>query len=89
MQDEPIITVEVTQEDIDQGQRCSCRGCPVALALERATGISWLVDGGCIYVDWRSFQVFAVLSPEVRAFIHRFDCGKPVQPITFTLEVPE
>ena len=33
-----IVTISVTQEDIDLGDPCNCRACPIARAGERALG---------------------------------------------------
>ena len=67
-----MLTIKVTQEDIDEGEPCSKLSCPVAIALERATGILWRVSyrraemAGCgrIILEWN-----------VSEFIRKFDAG--------------
>lgn len=77
-----MITVEVTQEDIDKGECVDPWTCAIALALNRATGDSSAsvgpddatIDG----VDW--------LLPEVaRDFISKFDHREHVEPFTFVI----
>lgn len=84
------ITVEVTQADIDAGLRGNCAKCPVALALNRATGEEWLVYEeyairNCDHLD-------VPLPGECQSFVERFDEPEeddvPIAPFSFTIEVP-
>lgn len=79
---EPVkVTVEVTQADIDIGCKKDCLNCPVAVALERATGKMWSVLGTCARRP-AEFEVY-LLPESARQFIGAFDEGEPVKPFTF------
>lgn len=86
--------IEITQEDIDQGQRHKPCLCPVALAVIRATGKRE------VYVHSSVIQILDIsrltgvklqksyrTSVEVNKFIVDFDYGQPVRPFTFELGV--
>lgn len=77
-----MITVEVTQEDIDKGTCVDPWTCAIALALNRAAGTSscsvGLSDATVEGVDW-------VLPAEVGEFITAFDQREPVKPFTFVI----
>jgi len=86
-------TIEVTQDDIAMGRRRRCRDCPVAMALARHFERGVMVG--------HRFFVFGVadqdleekerisLPSEIERFIDAFDCAKPVDPIIFTVEIPD
>lgn len=82
------VQVEVTQEDIVNGQRRVPTSCPVALACRRELGnVRISVTAYYIRVN-TGFPVLEI--PEtVKAFVRDFDGFRPVEPIKFTLEVPE
>lgn len=81
------ITVEVTAEDIANGVKGKCTSCPVARALSRAAGEPWSVAFD--YATRERDCARAWLTPKCRTFIEDFDCGEPVAPFSFTIEVPE
>lgn len=74
--------VEVTAKDIDEGVPRACFGCPVALALTRASKKLVLVSAKMYSLD----GIQAELPEDVINWVTDFDLGQPVQPITF--EVP-
>lgn len=83
--------IDVTQEDIANGVRLDHRCCPVARAIERATGMqaSVDVDRGCnnpsAFVVIGS--VAAVDLPHsVMWFVKKFDRGGQVEPFSFELD---
>lgn len=87
-------SVDVTQEDIDNGKRRQPRFCPVALALNRA--LKGKVDAYVSVVTatliFRRFLIpdkktRIILPKHVRSFILGFDNREPVSPISFTVEV--
>ena len=89
------ILVRVTRADIDEGWRQSCRRCPVALALLRATGLEWhadLDDLRLIGVPWEDRDRRPVRTPErVRDWMNRFDFCKSrrsQRPFRFTVNMP-
>jgi hypothetical protein len=93
------MTITVTQEDIDNGERWDCALCPVALALKRAIGkpVSVNADGGLTVVDYdlaSDLASFTSYSPviashqdSVTEFIRKFDEGDDVEPFTFEVLV--
>lgn len=82
------VTVEVTQADLDNGERKLCRSCPVALALQRATGTAWYVEySGATICRGGERRVDFPLT--VAEFIRDFDDGAPVQPFSFVAEIRE
>ena len=86
-----LVTVEVTAEDIAQGDPGGCWGCPVALALNRATGYAWSVNPFHLILPrpGRKKNLDIKTPPEVAEFISRFDAEKKVEPFTFTLNIPD
>jgi hypothetical protein len=93
------LRVDVTAEDIGQGEpRVACR-CPVALALKRAAGpILPDLDEVFVYGTYILFSpvVFFALDyssvptpAAVVSFIDDFDADRAVAPFAFDLDVPE
>jgi hypothetical protein len=80
-------TINVTQEDIDQGKRTSPTQCAVALAMRRETGNEWVVGE----YDMDNFQtnIGVRLPEEARTFIKDFDYGRPVEPFSFTVDIAD
>lgn len=86
-----IVTVAVTQDDIDKGCAGKARACPVWLALCRAfphlpkDGIAVGCRHCCLTNDddWLGLPLVA------EQFIDRLDKGLPVAPFTFGLDVPD
>jgi hypothetical protein len=74
--------IEVTEHLINIGVRRSSFACPVALALQRATGRRWEVSN--TQAENLSGGRFN-LPREVSTFTHDFDLGRPVAPLTFEL----
>lgn len=71
--------IKVTQEHIDEGEKCSTYSCPISLAL---------VDAGfCnIRVSWQTVKlgrVSVALPQEASDFIAKFDLSFPCQPFEF------
>jgi hypothetical protein len=86
-------TIEVTQEDIDKGERRQCNTCPVALAITRQ--LPEELKGCVVSVTCLNATIFskntrgilrhAELPEEAADFIQRFDDHIGVQPFTFSL----
>lgn len=82
------ISVNVTQEDIDNGVRGDACNCPVALAIGRATEHKYVV------MAWREILltikcniVYRIDTPRyVSNFIESFDAKRNVCPFSFNLE---
>jgi len=74
--------IDVTQDDINRGVHCAGTMCPVALAVNRATGRHCRVSAALI-----TFHEGGCFSPvrEVREFIYAFDDRLPVAPFSFDI----
>lgn len=87
------MTVSVTETDITDGVRANCVFCPIARAIQRQ------LAAGCEAITgYRHLTVLGPAEPDytrltlpdrVTTWITRFDAGEPVEPLTFTLPVPE
>ncbi len=87
------LTIQVTQEDINQGKQGDCKFCPVALAIQRClkqldpegsyrpevyvSHIAICSDEGFVSYDHK---------PRVNRFLFHFDTNKPVHPFTTILK---
>jgi len=77
-----VIRVNVTARDIRRGTRKNPRGCAVVLAVRRA------VRHADVSVSWSQCRIrkrFYRLPDDVQQWIRRFDLGRRVKPIRFTL----
>ena len=74
--------IEVTQEDIDNGEKLSETNCAVALAINSCMGIEWAFVGAKT-VDLGFDKI--ELPIEVQHFIENFDNDFPVKPFSFEL----
>ena len=78
--------ITVTQQHIDSGQRGSCTGDPVSLAM-RAAGLvkPWASPD---HLAWRvDFKDYFMKTPEnVVQFMRDFDNKVPVEPFEFEVE---
>lgn len=84
-----ILSVEVTQEDIDLGERDSSTSCAVARAVNRLVdgeGLDVDVDPGSLSIT--GYEMVS-LPPTVEEFIANFDDFVDVSPIQFTVELLE
>jgi len=82
------MTIEVTADDINQGTRFNCAGCPVALALSRTLEYSCKVG----LDNWwpaDNYEARHRLPPEAKDWRTRYDRKKPVLPFTFEMEGDE
>jgi hypothetical protein len=78
------VHVEVKQEHIDAGKRSDCFHCPVAIAIQEATGKPWRVQ---FRKMWTETELISV--PEkAKRFIYDFDHGLKPQPFAFDVELP-
>ena len=72
------ITIEVTEEDIKNGEPYNSHKCPLALACKRAVGKDWME----VYLQY--YRPSGI--PEnIKVFIRYFDFGKEVKPFSFVL----
>ena len=77
--------IKVTQEHIDKGCKLNTLSCPVALAMEEATGDNWSV--GSVFFWLESKKKAIPITIKIRYFIEDFDSGKKVLPFEFELNI--
>ena len=79
------MNVTIMQKHIDSGAPRSCGKCPVALAVNDATG---LVTASASIDEIRVGVTVCIVPREVQTFIGMFDIYGPdrVEPLTFELE---
>jgi hypothetical protein len=88
--DTQTITVIVTQEDIDAGERAQCEACPVALALRRNTPQRAFVGASRVWIgDDIETEREGWLPKDAVMFVHNFDSGHrdDCAPFSFELEL--
>lgn len=86
------VTINVTQEDIDNGKRRTAYGCPVWLALSRVfPGKSIATDSHSGSIGFWYFDTPRAVSAFINMFdAGDFDAGDSVSPFSFELEgVPD
>lgn len=80
--------VDVTQEDIDKGIKHDAACCPIALAFRRLYPFCMAGVYNLFFCDQDGIAIMkAPLEPEAVEFIKDFDCGKPIQPFSFTFNL--
>ena len=86
------ITIQVTQDDIDKGERKQRCRCPVWRAINRAAPYLDRLQVIYLYATCRApaGDSRVIQLPEVASnFIHCFDGGLPGSPLAFDLDVPD
>ena len=87
------LSVEVTQNDIDEGVPQDPRACAVQHALARLfpEADRVLVSGGEATIQYMDYERVGELPEEAKRFVQQFDDCDPdaprVQPISFDLEL--
>lgn len=82
-----MVTINVTQADIDGGYQDNCTACPIAIAIQRATR---RYD---IHVERRALltngKLLCELPRKAQVFIERFDADGPeaVKPFCFKVSL--
>jgi hypothetical protein len=78
--------IEVTAQDIEEGEPWNSWRCPIALAAARGRGL----ERGDAFVTTKEIAIrrpggwdYYALPDTARAFIRAFDLGESVDPITF------
>jgi hypothetical protein len=78
-------TIDVTQEDIDRGERAKCMRCPIARAMQRVFPVNKVSVFGAI--TWIGNDRYSDLPDEAQQFIMYFDEDEPVEPFSFTINL--
>lgn len=78
-------TVRVLKRHIEAGEPATCDRCPIALALNEATGLHWEV--GEYKAIAKELSCYFDVPVEARFFVEDFDRGETVEPFSF--EMPE
>lgn len=82
------IHVDVTEDDILDGQRGSSNFCPVALALNRALNVESAAVGGRFITFWKGYHFYHHRIPnELTEWVKNFDAANPVDPFTMELVI--
>lgn len=82
--------IQVTQEDIDSGNRGSTFNCPVARTVNRRIKGFCIVSGSFIrLIHWCAWATKLQYPIEVYRFIKSFDNYEYVRPFSFDLPIPE
>jgi hypothetical protein len=91
-----IVTIDVTQADIDDGKPGLPCACPIWLAISRALaalGVNLAVRVGisdvALVAAGAPGDVIADLPTSASDFIGWFDCALTVWPFSFELEIPD
>lgn len=79
------MTIHVMQRHIEEGKRGKSQLCPVALAMNEATGGEWRVYGSLAF-EKNSLRK-AILPPNAESFASTFDERLPVTPFSFEIEL--
>lgn len=81
--------IEVTEQDIKLGRRCSRDRCPVALAFKRAGIKPDGVTGMAVVFFYKTSYTEVTLPSKVANFIADFDNSVVVEPFSFDLDLPD
>ena len=81
------MTINVTQEHIQQGKRFDRRHCPVAVAIRDVTDRDVMIYMGWIHfqlsIGWHSHQTH----PDMVEIIYHYDVTGEMKPFAFDLEI--
>ena len=80
------ITVVVGDEHINKGRKQSCCHCPIALAMLDAGVLSPAVHKKAFFVGGGDDLIN--LPGDAIKFIDFFDNGRPVEPVSFEIDIP-
>jgi hypothetical protein len=87
-----VMKIKVCQTHIDEGERFSCRKCPVALAVKSHPTVKRLgceehvmVSTSLIDIRWCGDEY--QLPAKVKRFINQFDKIKKVKPFSFEIKL--
>ena len=83
--------IQITDQDIKLGQPGIHYACPVALALNRATGQAWSVNKRTLITYKPSIdKISSQPTPEiVRFMMNKFDHKEKIKPFSFILDKQE
>lgn len=94
-----MIKVEVTQNDIEQGEACVGGYCPIALALRRVCPkfdnihvgdrVVEFYKGYGKYIHLDELTAVYKMPESGKKFVRKFDYGRSVEPFTLYLVEPE
>lgn len=85
-----IVTVQVTEQDVQHGLAGDCEECPIALAIYRALHDAPVrVGTGGVTIYREGTNAMVALPGAASRFISRFDHDEVVEPFEFDLDVPD
>ena len=84
------IAIDVTQDDIDNGNRNDKWSCPIANAWNRKFPASEVSVGteSIAFIDCDGFSARVQMPYKAKRFIEKFDNLVTVEPFSFTVTVP-
>lgn len=89
-----MIIINVTQDEINRGERNKCKSCPIALSIIRSVDYPHVYVGKNIVTFYTSHDFSRILPSkivklpkEIQNWIYAFDSKMPVMPISFELDV--
>lgn len=86
------LTIDVTQEDIDNGVQTDIQNCAIALGCKKVFGDKfWYYYNDSIELvdDSLGSHTFKIKDKAVPIFMQDFDKGNKVEPFSFVVEVPD
>ena len=87
-----IVTIEVTKDDIETGERGECERCPIALALLRTLPQLRTVEVGDDTIDFylkRGDKHTTPTPDRAKSFIEDFDDAWDPSPCSIDISIPE
>lgn len=83
-----LVLISVTEDDIKNGKRMDSKFCPIALACKRTEMFG---EHGVRVDHFKLFKRGSCLKYRLpfvaKAFIHRFDAGRNVEPFEFEVDL--
>lgn len=86
-----MVTIDVDEECIKNGQRGRCQSCPIALAVNKRLRDFYRshVSGNLAFFGPGVMLEYSTGLPEIAVrFIHDFDVNAEVKPFSFLVEIP-
>jgi hypothetical protein len=81
------IRINVTQDDIDNGQSNDSKRCPITRAMRRAGFLRVDADTDLLWFHYKGIEHSVVTPKAAKDFITHFDSirGGPAKPVRFTI----
>jgi hypothetical protein len=80
--------IQITQEDIDNGEIMDTNQCPIARAFKRLGYTEVQVEAKRIYPYGYFFSIYIVMPEKGKDFVLDYDERSPVEPFEMEVEIP-